>query len=126
MVKIFLDTNHFLDVVWRDPQKGLALASDETKLYISVLSVHIYAYSAKIRLPDENFVGELNKFILLSLNEEILNLAVKGPTSDLEDNIQLHSAAQSGCDYFLTNDKALLKMRFFGKTEILAVPKTNK
>lgn len=37
---------------------------------------------------------------------------------NLEDNIQLHSAAEAECDFFLTSDDKLLKIKFFGKTEI--------
>lgn len=44
----------------------------------------------------------------------------RDPTSDLEDNIQLHSAAEADCDYFLTSDKKLLAMIYFGKTKIVS------
>lgn len=33
---------------------------------------------------------------------------------------QLHSAAEAECDYFLTSDKKLLAMKFFGKTRIVS------
>lgn len=122
MAKIFLDTNYFLDIVWRNTQKSPFLSSGDNQIYISILSVHIYAYSAKIKIPDQNLVDELKKFIILDLNEKILNMAITGPTTDLEDNIQLHSAAEADCDLFLTNDKALLKMTFFGKTRLLERP----
>ena len=46
-------------------------------------------------------------------------LSLDGPTKDLEDNIQLHSAAKTEADFFLTNDKKLLKMKFFGKMRIV-------
>lgn len=48
--------------------------------------------------------------------------ALEGPTVDFEDNTQLHSAAEAECDYFLTNDEKLLKMKFFGKTRLTNKP----
>ena len=60
------------------------------------------------------------KFETVKLNWNILEKALGGPTPDLEDNIQLHSCAEADCDYFLTNDKNILKMKFFGKARILS------
>jgi len=51
------------------------------------------------------------------LTDKILDLALEGPVDDLEDNIQLHSASEAECDVFLTNDKRLLGIKFFGKTK---------
>lgn len=45
---------------------------------------------------------------------------MEGPTKDLEDNIQLHSAAEAESDIFLTADKKLVDMKFFGKTQIIS------
>lgn len=55
---------------------------------------------------------------VIPFSEDVLKKSLNGPTSDFEDNVQLHSAAEAECDYFLTNDEKLLKMKFFGKTEI--------
>ena len=55
------------------------------------------------------------------LTDKILDLALEGPVDDLEDNIQLHSASEAECDVFLTNDKKLLKMKFFGKMRIVSI-----
>lgn len=55
------------------------------------------------------------QFGIVPLTEHILNKALEGPTNDLEDNIQLHSAAEAQCDIFLTNDKKLLNLKYFGK-----------
>lgn len=59
------------------------------------------------------------KFSIVDLSRSILDKALQGPTADLEDNIQLHSAAEADCDLFLTNDERLLKITFFGKTKIV-------
>lgn len=41
-------------------------------------------------------------------------------SNDLEDNIQLNSAIKADCNFFLTFDKKLLKMKFFGKMKIVS------
>ena len=38
----------------------------------------------------------------------------------LDANVQLHGAAASACDYFLTSDKALLKLGYFGHMSIVS------
>ncbi len=125
MAKIFLDTNYYIDIVKRDTAKATHLVSE--KLYISALSTSILFYSYKIKVPLDKEIKDLQEqFGIVPLTGNILNDSLNGPTVDLEDNIQLPSAAEAGCDLFLTNDKALLKMRFFGKTEILSGPKSPK
>jgi len=125
MAKIFLDANYFIDIVYRDPDKGLMIVDGKHELYISVLSVHIYCYSAKIKLPNKNIEAQIQKFSLVDLTKNIIHLGVVGPTKDLEDNIQLHSAAEAECDFFLTFDRDLLDMKFFGKTQLVAsLPKS--
>lgn len=99
MAKVFLDTNWYFDLAKRNKEKS------------------------KLNVPDEETNRANKQFSLVPLSKEILDKALDGPTRDLEDNIQLHSAAEADCNLFLTNDKNLLKMRFFGKTEILSTPK---
>ncbi len=117
MVRIFLDTNFYIDATKRAKEKWKTLK--EYLLYISPLSTDILFYARKLKVPDQE-VNELQKlFGIVPLTKEILNKALEGPTTDLEGNIQLHSAAEAECDLFLTNDKKLLDMKFFGKTQIL-------
>ena len=52
------------------------------------------------------------------MNEKIVDAALTGPTVDFEDNVQLHSAAEEDCNLFLTSDKKILAMKFFGKVKI--------
>lgn len=118
MAKVYLDTNYFIDAVHRKPELFLLDSLEKNVVCISILSVHIYCYSYKIKIPDSRLVRQLEKFQLIFLTEEISEKALTGPTSDLEDNIQLHSAADADCDIFLTADTKLLKMKFFGKAKI--------
>lgn len=120
MVNIFLDTNWLLDIVERDIQKQKIL--DKKRVFISPLSYHILFYTYKHKVPNEVIVNFKKQFQIVNLTNKILDLSLEGPTADLEDNIQLHSAAESECDIFLTNDKKLLKMKFFGKTKIISMP----
>ncbi|OGH22078.1 MAG: hypothetical protein A3F31_00025 [Candidatus Levybacteria bacterium RIFCSPHIGHO2_12_FULL_38_12] len=59
-------------------------------------------------------------FNLIDLRQDILRRALENPTDDLEDNIQLHSTAEAACDFFLTLDRKLLKLKFFGKTRLVS------
>lgn len=117
MAKVFLDTNIYFDAVKRN-KNSLEILRDEL-LFISALSTHILFYSYKLKVPDEEVDAVQNQFGVINLSEDMLKKALVGPTHDLEDNIQLHSAAEAECDYFLTSDKKLLAMKFFGKTKVV-------
>lgn len=117
MAKVFLDANVFIDLVEKrkslDRKKLLTQA-----LYLSPLSIHILTYLYKYHLPDER-LADIDKFFkLIPLTSKLTAKAIKGPTPDFEDNVQLNSATEADCDIFLTSDLKLLKMKFFGKTEI--------
>lgn len=116
--RIFLDTNYYFDLIKRKTEK-LEHLRDEA-LFISPISPPIFFYSYKIKVPDERLNRLQDLFGVVPLTKHILDKSLTGPTIDLEDNIQLHSAAEAECDYFLTNDKALLNMKFFGKTRIVS------
>lgn len=119
MAKLFLDTNIFIDAIHRKPEIEVLKQLEEHISYISPLSVHIYCYLYKVKTPNSILISQLKKFSLVDLIENILLNSTEGPTSDLEDNIQLYSAVESDCDYFLTRDKNLLKLKFFGKLKIV-------
>jgi len=117
MKKIFLDANFFIDLIEGRSPIDIYQFKNQA-LFISPLTVHIYFYVYKIKIADQKFLSFLDFFNLVDLNEEILRNAFEGPTNDLEDNIQLHSASFSDCDLFLSSDKKLLKLKFFGKVKI--------
>lgn len=116
MVRVFLDTNFYIDLTKRAKERWKSLG--ENLLFISPLSTHILFYARKLKVSNEE-VNQLQKqFGIVPLTKYILDKALEGPTKDLEDNIQLHSAAEAEADFFLTNDEGLLNMKFFGKTKI--------
>jgi predicted nucleic acid-binding protein len=117
MKKIFLDANFFIDLIEGRSEIDIYQFKNQA-LFISPLTVHIYFYVYKIKIADQKFLSFLDFFNLVNLNEEILRNALEGPTNDLEDNIQLHSASFSDCDLFLSSDKKLLKLKFFGRVKI--------
>ena len=116
MARVFLDTNLYIDVIKRAKEKWEHLRRD--LLFISPLSTHILFYTSKLKVPDQEIDKLQEQFGIVPLTKEILEVALQGPTDDLEDNIQLHSAAEADCGLFLTEDKRLLNLRFFGKTKI--------
>ncbi|MBA3723679.1 MAG: PIN domain-containing protein [Candidatus Levybacteria bacterium] len=118
MAKIFLDTNYFIDAIHRKPEIEILEFYVNNSIYISPLSIHIYCYVFKIKIPNDKLIVQKAKFQIVEFTEDIADRALQGPTNDYEDNVQLHSAADAECDLFLTEDKALLAMKFFGKVTI--------
>jgi len=117
MARVYLDTNYVIDVVKRNPTLRQPLTHH--LIFLSPLSVHILFYSLKIKVPDRAIQKVVDEFGAVPLTKYILGKALTGPTTDLEDNIQLHSAAEAECNFLLTNDKKLLKMKFFGKARVV-------
>ncbi|MCJ7740180.1 hypothetical protein MUP32_02560 [Candidatus Microgenomates bacterium] len=118
MAKIFLDTNYFIDII--EQRKTIEIEQFRShSLYLSPLSIHIYVYLYKLKIPNGKLEKLLDYFTVIPIDEKITINSLEGPTIDFEDNLQLHSAAVSECDYFLTSDKSLLTSRFFGKVQIL-------
>lgn len=116
MASIFLDTNYFFEIFEKDKEKISDLEGNN--VYASPLSYHIFSYTKRLKTPNQPLINSLGTISPVSLNEVVLSRSLLGPTHDLEDNIQLQSAAESGCDLFLTHDKNLLKLGYFGKTKI--------
>ena len=102
MARIFLDTNIFIDAIHRKPEKKIQESLIGQILYISPFSIGIYCYLYKVKTPNVILSAQIKKFHLLELSDSICDKALKGPTDDFEDNIQLHSAAEAECDLFLT------------------------
>ncbi len=122
MARVFLDTNIFIDAIHRAPEKEIIKALEGNILYASTLSFHIYCYAFKIAIPNKKVELQKEKFQIVDFSKYILDKALECPTTDLEDNVQLHSAAEANCDFFLTEDKKLLNLKFFGKMRVTSQP----
>lgn len=104
----------------KEPRKKWQ-AIRERLLFISPLSTHILFYARKLTVPDQEVSEMQAQLGIVPLTKEILDKALQGPTPDLEDNIQLHSAAEAECDIFLTEDKKLLNMKFLVRLRLQAL-----
>src|SRR5215469_5507588 len=100
MAKIFLDTNSFIDTLGRKPREEMLATLLDNALFISPLSFHIYCYIFKIKVPNKKILEQKEEFQIVEFSEDILSRSLHGPTSDFEDNVQLHSAAEANCDIF--------------------------
>ena len=118
-LKIFLDVNTFIDVIeLRD--EAFATCLIDKSIFISAYSMQVLSYIYKYKIPEEKLSLIPTRFNLIFSDSKIVAKALLGPTEDFEDNIQLHSAVEAACDVFLTRDKELLKMGYFGKTRLAA------
>ncbi|MDO8429440.1 MAG: PIN domain-containing protein [Candidatus Daviesbacteria bacterium] len=121
MAKVFLDTNYFIDAIHRKPERQILDSLEGHIICISPLSLHIYCYTYKIKIPNKKVASQKEKFQLIDFSKIVVERSLDGPTTDFEDNVQLNSAAEAECDLFLTNDKKLLNLKFFGKTKIVDI-----
>ena len=119
MAKVFVDTNCFIGLANRIAEID-SYVLDTHQALVSTLSCHILFYVNKEKTPNQKLNSFIGDFNLVDLTTKILLKALHGPTDDLEDNIQLTSAAENDCDFFMTLDRKLLKMKYFGKTRIVS------
>lgn len=119
MANIFLDTNFVFDILIRNKKRAKILLGHN--VFVSPLSYHIYYYSEGVKVPDKQTILALKKLEVVNFSKKILVSALKGPTKDLEDNIQLHSAIEANCEVFLTNDQKLQKTKSFEKMQITSI-----
>lgn len=117
MANIYLDANVIVDM-YRGNKYGFTNMLGGSNVLTSCLTIHILTYILKTRIPSIAVSGFVKNLRLIDFDKLILDNALIGPTDDFEDNIQLHSAVQGECDYFLTLDKNLLKLKYFGKVKI--------
>ena len=119
MAKVYLDTKIFIDIA--EERKDITLDGFlGYELTTSPLSIHILFYVAKRKVPYQKVAEIIESLVLVPFDRKITAKALEGPTADFEDNVQLHSCTTADCDLFLTKDKKLLKMKFFGKAKIVS------
>jgi predicted nucleic acid-binding protein len=114
MENIFVDVNVFIDI-FGAREYGFAEMVDKKTLTVSALSFHVLMYILRLKVPNDEMEMYRENLLIVDLSKEIVKRAMVGPTDDFEDNVQLHSAVAGDCDFFLTLDKKLLKMKYFGK-----------
>lgn len=125
MARIFLDANILIDLIEIRGERITAEELADNEIFISPLSVHILIYVTRQKIPPKRLVQIIELFSLVPFDQSISTKSFQGPTKDFEDNVQLHSAADSECDFFLTQDKNLLNLKFFGKTHLVSSLKSS-
>lgn len=112
-MKIFLDTNIFLDLILKreNYQESLLILNAVSKgifdafiLDITLLNID---YIAKKQVKDiRSFLNELNKnFTVLGADNAVFTMSLELNHTDLEDNVQYINAKESHCELILTNDQ---------------------
>ena len=113
-MKLFLDTNIFLDLLLKREnyhEALLILNAIEKKLFAGfVLDVTLLNidYIANKQLKDiKRFLRLLNEICqVVGGDNEMFDEALQLDNDDLEDNMQYICARRTGCDLIVTNDKA--------------------
>lgn len=112
-MKLFLDTNIFLDLILKREQfdKSLLIFNAiESRLFSGVILditiLNIY-YIANKQVKDvKDFLELVNThFEVVGASNETIEQALKIDNQDLEDNLQYLSAKNSKCEIIITNDK---------------------
>lgn len=111
-MKIFLDTNIFLDLILkRDSQEALKILNATQKglfrgyiLDITLLNID---YVAKKQAKDiRDFLNLINDtFTIIGATNKSIKQALSIANKDFEDNLQYISAKISSCDMIISNDK---------------------
>jgi len=118
MARIFLDANFVVETIGLRKSEAESVKLKGHDGFISPLTIHIICYSFKVKVPSDKINDFISQINVVDITEKQTGLALLGPTDDFEDNIQLNSATEAQCKYFLTHDEDLLKMKFFGKAAI--------
>lgn len=116
-MKIFIDTNIFLDLILkREYYKEAILifnAVDKNMFQAIVLDVTLLNidYVARKQIKDiRNFIKLVNeKFTVVGANNTSFVKALELDNKDLEDNLQYICAEDEKCMLIITNDKSFYK-----------------
>jgi len=116
-VKIFLDTNIFLDfLLARENRKNARkifeiIESSYFSFYLADITLINIDYIAKKEIADlREFLKYINNnCTTLGATNISFEKALNMENNDLEDNVQYCLALEQGCDYIVTNDKSFLK-----------------
>ena len=112
-MKLFLDTNIFLDLILKRAHFDKALLifnAIESRLFSGVIldiTILNIDYIANKQVKDvKEFLKLVNKhFEVVGASNEMIEQALKIDNKDLEDNLQYLSAKNSKCEIIITNDK---------------------
>lgn len=126
-MKVFIDTNIFLDILCRreqfvdDALSIFDMAVDgRIELLISDLSIANIKYITRKELSVDEFYGMLQTFrpvfTIVPVGADVVDRAVALHADDFEDALQYFSAIQAGADCLITRN---IKDFRFAKIEVL-------
>ncbi|MCT7506226.1 PIN domain-containing protein [Aliarcobacter cryaerophilus] len=116
-MKIFVDTNIFLDLILKREKFHDALLifnAIEKKLFegiildITILNID---YIAKKQVKNiKDFIKIINSsFSIVGISNEMISKALEIENNDFEDTLQYFGAKSADCEYVITNDKSFYK-----------------
>ena len=116
-MKIFVDTNIFLDLILKREYFYDALLihnAVEKKVFLGVvldITILNIDYVAKKQVADiKDFLSlVIQNFTLVGLSNEMVQKSLKIDNDDLEDTLQYLSAKNAECECIITNDKRFYK-----------------
>ena len=116
-MKIFVDTNIFLDLILKREyfyDALLILNAVEKKVFLGVvldITILNIDYVAKKQVADiKDFLSlVIQNFTLVGLSNEMVQKSLKIDNDDLEDTLQYLSAKNAECECIITNDKSFYK-----------------
>ncbi len=113
-MKIFVDTNIFLDIAFEreNASDGLIIfKAVKNQIFDGIIAditiINIDYISKKVNGDITAYLKSIeSSFKIVGADNNIINEALKIENSDLEDNIQYLLAISYSCDYIITNDKS--------------------
>ena len=127
MMKVFIDTNIFLDILCKreqfvDDALGIfdMAVDDKIELLISDLSIANIKYITRKEIPAEKFYDLILAFrpvfTIVPLGAGVVDSALSSKANDFEDALQYFSAVQASADCLVTRN---IKDYGFAKMEVL-------
>jgi len=116
-VKIFVDTNIFLDLILKREKFHdalLILNAVEKNIFLGVvldITILNIDYVAKKQIKNiKEFINQINlNFTIVGVSNEMITEALEIENNDFEDTLQYLSAVSLNCDCIITNDKSFYK-----------------
>ncbi|MDQ7047338.1 MAG: PIN domain-containing protein [Sulfurovum sp.] len=116
-MKIFVDTNIFLDIALKreKAQEGLVVfKAVKNKIFEGIISditiINIDYISRKVDTEIKPYLQAIEKnFTIIGANNTTIQKSLALDNKDLEDNIQYILALDHHCDCIVTNDKGFYK-----------------
>ena len=116
-MKLFLDTNIFMDVLF-ERENGICakqiiqLIQDDThEGYVADITLLNIDYVAKKQRQEiRKFLYYVEKyFVITGTDNSDMHTALKMDNCDLEYNVQAVLAKKSACDFIISNDKSFIQ-----------------